>query len=224
MTTRRALILSAAACAGAVVTAEALKPRRLLVDRVGEARLADWIPTVCGAWRQDDSMLTGSVVTGGLVDTLYQQVISRFYRHEDGRVVMLSVAYGRVQSDSLQLHTPDVCYPAQGFTLADPQDGRVVMGRTSLAVRRVVARLSGRIEPMTWWAMVGDKVAMGGTARKAAQLQYALGGELPDGMIIRISSLGSDAAREWSQQESFVRQLADALPDAVRLRMFGAAP
>jgi EpsI family protein len=222
MTTRRALIASAVACAASVATAEVLKPRRLLVDRIGEARLAAWIPAVCGAWRQDDSMLTGSVVTGGLVDTLYQQVVSRFYRHEDGRVVMLSVAYGRVQSDSLQLHTPDACYPAQGFAFSDQGRNAVLLSAGELPVHRAIATLGVRVEPMTWWALVGDQVANDGSARKLAQITYLLHGEIPDGLICRVSSIGTNTALEWDSHDQFVRALSLALDGVTKLRFLGA--
>ena len=35
---------------------------------------------------------------------------------------MLSIAYGKNQSDALQLHKPEICYPAQGFTLLAKQN------------------------------------------------------------------------------------------------------
>ncbi len=50
-----------------------------------------------------------------LAARLYNQSLARLYVNAAGEGVMLVIAYGNTQSDSLQLHRPEVCYPAFGF-------------------------------------------------------------------------------------------------------------
>ena len=43
------------------------------------------------------------------------------------------------------------------------------------------------------------------------QLKYGLSGEIPDGMLVRVSSLGSDAQGAYRAHISFVKELIDSM-------------
>ena len=148
------------------------------------------------------------------VQRIYSQTLNRIYVNARGERIMLAIAYGADQSgNELQVHRPEYCYKAQGFSLIEPADGRIATASGALPVRRLVARLGSRIEPITYWMTVGNETALPGFGRKLAQLRYGLRGQIADGMLIRISSLEANAGRAFRLHESFVADLEQALPE-----------
>jgi hypothetical protein len=64
-----------------------------------------------------------------------------------------------------------------------------------------------------------------GIGRKFAQLSYGLSGLVPDGMVVRVSTLGEDAANSeaYRLQARFVQNLISAMTEPVRQRLTGGA-
>ena len=91
-----------------------------------------------------------------------------------------------------------------------------------MPARRLVARQGGRIEPTTYWITVGDAVAPSGTAQKLAQLRYGVRGVVPDGLLMRVSSIDADPVRAHALQAEFTRALRAALAPGDRPLVFGA--
>ena len=56
--------------------------------------------------------------------------------------------------------------------------------------------------------MVGDRVTLSGTEQKLAQLAYSTRGVIPDGMLVRVSSIDQNAESAWLMQQSFIADLA----------------
>lgn len=206
------VLLGAAACA------TMLTPTRSLAERRPVPDLESQIPASFGDWIRDnqaDILLVAPDLQAS-VKRLYSQTISRTYVNRQGLRVMLSIAYGGNQlGNELQAHRPEYCYKAQGFTLLDSNDARIKLLSGDLPVRRLVARQHNRIEPITYWMVVGETPALPGIQRKLAQLSYGLRGEIPDGMLIRVSSLDGDLGRAFSLQESFISGLQNALPPSL---------
>ena len=51
-----------------------------------------------------------------LAARLYGETVGRIYRQQStGDQVIMLMAHGDVESNELQLHRPEVCYPAFGF-------------------------------------------------------------------------------------------------------------
>jgi EpsI family protein len=135
---------------------------------------------------------------------------------------MLSIAYGGDQSKALQLHLPEVCYVAQGFQLVSDGAGSLATPYGALPVKRLVARQQQRNEPITYWITIGDKATRSGIEQKLRRLAYGLSGEIPDGMLVRVSSIGTDAAGAYALQDRFVAELLAALDARDRARLIGA--
>ena len=62
---------------------------------------------------------------------------------------------------------------------------------------------------------------MGGKETKFEQLRYGFRGEIPDGLLFRVSSITPDAEAGYASQDEFIHQLVDALPNDARLRLAG---
>ncbi|HEV6967969.1 exosortase-associated protein EpsI, B-type [Roseateles sp.] len=205
--------------------AHVIKPTRHLADQIGKVDLDRVFPTQFGDWRLDTSMPVSIISPDveALLKTLYAQTVSRTYVGPSGERIMLSVAYGGDQSDATRAHRPDVCYPSQGFEILSNVDTVIDVGQSQLPVRHMLAKLGQRIEPVTFWFVVGEHVAVSGQQQKIAQLRYGLRGVIPDGMLVRVSSIDANAEAAYRTQARFIADMRAAMPKSARQRVFGSA-
>lgn len=205
--------------------AVALKPTKKIADQGPKVELETLIPKSFGEWRQElaTNVQTVDPQTQEMIDKIYNQTLSRTYVSTQGYRIMLSVAYGGDQSDAMQLHKPEVCYPAQGFTLHGKQaDMLQLLSGGNLPVTRVSTSLGSRNEPVTYWITVGDRVIKsGGIQKKLVEMSYGLSGNIPDGMLIRVSSIDPDKARAYQIHDRFSNQMLEALTPEARVRLAG---
>jgi len=156
-----------------------------------------------------------------LLDKLYSQVLTRTYLNAEGYRIMLSIAYGSDQRGALQAHKPEVCYPAQGFTLHRSDSSQLVTPFGVISAQRLFTSRGPREEPVTYWFTVGDKAVQGKLQKRLVDLRYGLTGQIPDGMIFRVSSIDADQARANQFQDQFIVQLLQAVSPAERKRLSG---
>jgi EpsI family protein len=219
----RALALLVAMCITALATLSA-EPTVRLADRNAKFTLDTMIPRQFGGWAMDERQSAAIVnpEAGGLVSRIYNQVLSRTYIHgATRRSVMLSIAYGEDQSRSHDLHVPDVCYPSGGFQIKESVRSEMVLRQGSIPVKHLVAQRIQRREPLTYWALIGDHVATSAVGAKLTALSYGLRGQVPDGIIFRVSTVGLPDAVAFDTQREFVQDLFDSLSSASRKRLSG---
>lgn len=218
-----ALILVSAA------TASVMKPTTVLAEARSKVALEENIPKQFGDWRalqQSAGQIVNPQQTE-LLNKLYSQILTRTYLRPNGGMVMLSIAYGANQSDGLALHYPDVCYPAQGFKVKLNQKADLTTAFGQIRVKRLDTQLGNRKEPVTYWSTVGDRVVQSGTEAKLAQLSYGFKGQIPDGLIFRVSTLSGEPENAYRLQQEFVGELLAAVSPEMRKFLIGqvdAAP
>lgn len=203
-----------------------LTPRLLMADNRPATPLEQIIPTQFGEWRErvDRSARVVDPQIQAELRRIYTQIVTRTYVNQRGQEVMLSVAYGKDQSDTTQVHYPEVCYPAQGFQLQSNVAATLVTANGSIPVRRLETSLENqRFEPVTYWTTVGDVAVASRLDKKLAEMRYGFHGQIPDGLLFRVSSINRDAAQAFAVQDSFVQQLLAHLDHASRLRLAGLA-
>ena len=181
------------------------------------------VPRTFGEWQVDTRVMPLQVdpATQAKLDKIYNQTLGRTYVNRNGDRVMLSIAYGGDQSDNMGVHKPEVCYTAQGFTVRDGEQGSLDTGMGVLPVKRLFAVAGARQEPITYWITVGRKATMPGIEQRLQELRYGLSGTVPDGMLVRVSSIGGDAAAAYALQDQFVRALLASLDTPARERLVG---
>jgi EpsI family protein len=201
----------------------ALKPTRHIADQGAKFDLKNLIPLQFADWKVDDTIIpiTVSPDVQAKLDRIYNQTLTRTYINQKGERVMLSIAYGGDQSDDMQVHKPEVCYPAQGFEILKSVTGIFDTGFGHIPVKRLLATQGARVEPIIYWLTVGDTVAVNSLKWKLAQMKYGLTGKVPDGMIFRVSSLG-DEVTAYPIQEDFTRALLKAISPENRKRLIGS--
>lgn len=205
--------------------AAAAKPRIKVADLGPKVNIDTMIPREFGEWTIDASItpILPSPEVQALLNRLYNQTLARTYVNREGKRIMLSVAYGGDQSDSMQVHRPEVCYAAQGFQVLAEVKGQLVTTFGVLPVKRLLAQQGARVEPITYWITVGDKPTYPGLRQKLAQLTYGLTGKIPDGILVRVSSIDRDQSSAYALQENFVERLVESLSIDDRKRLIGTA-
>ncbi len=219
---RRLLIVALLMFAGAGL-ALAMKPTQKIADTREKPVLETMVPQQIGEWKVDPTIIPIALSPDvqALLDKLYNQVLGRTYVNPAGRRIMLSIAYGGDQSDSMRVHQPEVCYTAQGFEVSDDVAGTLLTQYGELPVRRLMALQGNRNEPITYWIVVGDQATLPGLKQKFAQLRYGLTGKVPDGFLVRISSIDRDRQAAYQLQEEFIKSMLDAMSEKDRARISG---
>ncbi|MYM65291.1 EpsI family protein [Pseudoduganella sp. FT55W] len=216
------VVLAGAMLATAVGT-RALTPTVNMADQKGHFELEKLVPASFADWEIDASVVPLKVdpETQRQLNRIYNQTLSRTYINKQGERVMLSVAYGGDQSNTMAVHRPEVCYVAQGFNMNYNRLDQLSTAYGSLPVRRLVATQGNRIEPITYWITVGEHTIDPGMSQKWQQLRYSLAGQVPDGMLVRVSSIETDRERAYVLQQRFVNDMLASVSESGRQRLIG---
>lgn len=224
MTSRRVAAAAMLAMAGSAALAEWARPTIRMSDLHPGFKLEQLFPEHFGEWVVDPHtpVVLASPDQQALLNKIYNQTLARTYVNLRGERVMLSVAYGGDQSDGLTVHIPDVCYPAQGFKVTDTRDDRLTVAPGFvIPVRHLLTTLGQRIEPVTYWVLMGDEATTSNTQRRMVSIRYGLRRLIPEGMLIRVSSINPDMAAAVATHTRFVAELVASKPPGERERIVG---
>jgi EpsI family protein len=218
---RLQVILASIALLGSAVLAEVLAPRELMARTSASLSLEQVIPKEFGTWRlvPEISPVTpadpeGYVEPDPNSARIYSQEVGRGYTDGRGNIVMLLVAYGPVQNYRLKAHRPEMCYTAAGFRISQKTGAAVSYrdGAAPINMTRLIAERESRFEPISYWMRVGNDIANGVVERQLIRLKYGLRGIIPDGALIRISTVGLPQEASYKLQDQFIRDLLAAIP------------
>src|SRR5687768_3623068 len=215
--------VAALAMVGTAVAAPALRP---VADPAAAAfDLERALPAAFAGWSIDPDVvpLAPAPDVQANLSRLSRQIVARTYVNAAGERMMLTVAHGGDQSDALKAHRQEACYRAQGFSIQGLGHGALLASGRSIDVTRFLARRADRTEPVTYWFTMGDRVVLGRLERLGVQLANGLRGRVPDGLLVRVSSLDRDPARAYAAQAAFVAALVAAVPERHVARLAGAA-
>lgn len=220
--TRTALILCALMLV-ASIGAYTLKPTQFLARQQPLGKLEILVPMQFGDWRgaSVDSLVVPDPQMLATLDAIYTETLSRTYTDSQGRRIMLSIAYGDDQRDSMNVHYPEVCYPAQGFRAKGQSQVEIATPHGVIRAKRLEMAMGARNEPITYWTMVGEYQSGKGIKKKINEMRYSLTGVIPDGMLVRVSSISRDPEQAYRDHEAFIGAMLDALNPQARSRIAG---
>ncbi|MES2492308.1 MAG: exosortase C-terminal domain/associated protein EpsI [Pseudomonadota bacterium] len=225
MPSRRDIMLGLG-CAGALGAAEALRPRSRLTLMPAAVSLSDLIPGRWPGWHQGGA---GDIVIpqtpGSLSSRLYREQLARVYRSESGSQpdIMLLIAYGGAQSDGLQLHRPEACYPAVGFEIDSRRFVELsTPGLGPVPAVALTARSRGRVEDIIYWTRVGRSRPRTSSEQTLVYLRQAMQGYVGDGVLVRASAVRGGSAPEFGAVRAFLESMVAALSPGARAGMIGA--
>lgn len=173
-------------------------------------KLDSVIPKAFGNWKVDPNIvpINPSPDQVALIGEIYDETLSRTYVNDKGVRVMLSLAYGRNQSRRFQIHKPEVCYVGQGFRLSDVRIGSINVLDRKVPVMEMVATQGSRVEPITYWIRVGDALGRGWVEQNTIRAKYALKGEIPDGLLFRVSNISRGVSKaDFELHQGFAADL-----------------
>jgi EpsI family protein len=158
-------------------------------------------------------------------DELSRQIYDGFVAHAyvaPGLApIFLVVAYGSVQDYALQLHRPEYCYPASGYTIGDlAHDDLHLPGRT-IRSSRMEASLARRIDSVLWWTRIGNDFPVTVWEERGEILAAALRREVPDGVLVRLSTAASPGS--VATLEAFASDMMGNVAPAIRRLLIGSA-
>ena len=204
---------------GAFGLSEYLRPRRT-VRLFSGITLDQAIPRTFGRWREHPGgAVIAPVTPNSLADRLYSATLTRIYYPIDqsGPPVMLLIAYGGEQSDLLQLHRPESCYPAVGLNIAQREMGDVVLpGGGRVPSVFLSATGQDRLEDIVYWTRLGEAMPRTAAEQRSDRLRAAMQGTVGDGMLVRASTIRYEESPAWPHLSRFLAELMAHTPEKAR--------
>jgi EpsI family protein len=221
MLDRRKFVLGGAFL-GSAGLAAAMTPRRE-INLLGDRKLEELVPSRVGPWTFHSK--SGLVVppSDELSEWLYSQLLTRVYVAPDQLPIMLLIAQSDSQSGVLQVHRPEVCYPAGGYQLSNPSLIRIPTAGGPLNSVAFTATADTRVEQLLYWTRIGRDLPRSWAEQRWSVAQANLRGEIPDAVLARVSTLAPDLESALPALRAFSQALVASLPGGLRPFLTGVS-
>lgn len=218
---RRQLLLSGSFLLATSASATLLKPAPRISQEID---VESAIPKSFAGWEIDPSIipLKPTPDAQAKLDQIYDQILGRTYRRVSGERIMLTIAYGSQQTDKLKAHRQEVCYAAQGFRISELSKHSISVANVQVPVTRFMATLGQRQEPVSYWFTMGNNVVDSRFDRLITQVKHGFLGEIPDGLLVRISSISRELPSAYRAHEEFANALVGNVATNNRQRLIGS--
>ena len=218
---RKVLIGLGLAAASGVALARQPQPNR---PRIETDDLIAQVPDEIDGFRFNTESGLILPPTDALSDRLYDNLVTRTYNRPDGAVVMLLIAYNNRQDGVLQIHRPEICYPAGGFELTETRDLDVpIAGTTALTGQTFMAQSDLRDEVVFYWTRIGSSFPRRWIEQRLAVAEANVQGIVPDGVLVRVSTFSDDPTVAEPLLASFVGDMYRRSPEQLRTLLYDRA-
>jgi EpsI family protein len=211
---RRKFLLGGAFCSAAGVAF--WRQPKLKLDYLGSGKLEDLVPKAIGPW----NFVTASGLVVPPEDELekatYAQILTRIYSDGQNPPIMLLMAQSGSQTGFLQIHRPEFCYTAGGYSISAITPHPIPIGPVVVRADRMDASVGGPTEHVIYWTRIGNRVPDSWLGQKWAVAEQNLEGVIPDAILIRVSMVDEDAAAAIRSIDAFVKDLVLSIPAAKR--------
>lgn len=219
---RRNMLIGGAmlAVAGASYARKPKAPPPLL----GKTKLDSLIPDKIGQWTYQTESGLVLPPRDQLSERIYDDLVTRVYAAPDGTGVMFLAAYSGQQDGMLQVHRPEVCYPASGYRLSETREMPIALNDgLRLPSRFIVAEGISRTEQLIYWTRIGPSFPTSWLGQRGAVIEENLKGIIPDGVLVRVSTIVPDDNQAVSILQGFAKELIRAVPPKARQALIGRA-
>ena len=212
--------LIGAALAGATVLSQARMPKPVY-PRIPKGQFESWVPKKVGPWTFATESGVVLPTPDALADRLYDDLLTRVYQSADGRTVMVAMAYNNVQNGVLQLHRPEICYPAGGFQLSPTTTIAIPTSARTIAASTFTAKSFERTEQVVYWTRVGTRFPRTWAEQRLAVMAANLERQIPDGMLARFSVIDPDADSAFRTLREFITNFETVCAEPMRRLLVG---
>lgn len=215
---RRGAILGAAfvACAGLTAFRQPLES----VSPISTKAFAASIPAKVGGWRAEKSSEVVLPAPDEASDDLYQNLETRVYTGDGLPDIMFLCAYSNVQKNDVQVHRPEVCYPASGYPIIKTTAKQVMLRQSKINARFLVADRGGPKEMILYWTRVGAEFPDNWQNQRIAMAKANLSGNVPDGALFRVSCILDSEEMAFANLQEFCRIFYDSASTDFRKLLF----
>lgn len=216
---RRAFVIGGGmlAAAGAAAT----RIPRPKYPAITQDKFQKLVPDQVGDWRFQQSSGLVLPPEDALSARLYDDLVTRVYTNPAGKSVMFLVAYKNFQDGVLQIHRPEICYPAGGYRLSETAAITIPVNGRAMPANSFSANGGERDEQVLYWTRIGEVFPVRWREQRWAVLRANLAEVNPDGMLARVSIANNDMASSMPIMVDFIEGLRQASPPALRRVLFG---
>lgn len=195
----------------------------IAVDPIKKGELDKMLPNKVGNWTFESSSGLVLPPPDALSDRLYDEISTRVYQSPNRPPVMLLIAYSNLQDGMLQIHRPEICYPVGGYQLSDSHIIDVpIAANKSIPCRFFTAEGPARTEQVLYWTRIGHMMPGKWIEQRWAVVDANLRGEIPDGLLVRMSMVTNDPKAAIDGLSEFALQLTNLVPPKMRKILIGA--
>lgn len=146
------------------------------------------MPRAVGPW---SSRASGELVMPPRDDSskLYENLETRVFEGDGLPAIMVLVAYSSIQQNDIQIHRPEICYPASGYPIIASQPANLQFDTRIVHATELVADRQGMLERIIYWVRVGEDFPINWADQRIAMAKANLQGSVPDGVLFRVSTL-----------------------------------
>lgn len=219
---RRMFAIGAALLAGG--TLAAVRQPKVSASPIRKAALEALMPLQVGAWRFENALGIVLPPPDALSDSLYSGLVTRTYTAPGRAAIMFLVAYSNIQDGMLQVHRPEVCYPAGGYALSPTRVEPIADGVGGKIPANIFSADGvSRTEQVLYWTRIGSSFPGTWAAQRLKIVEANLAGVIPDGALVRMSTLAPDMESALPDLAAFAAELIRAAPAAGRRLLAGVA-
>jgi EpsI family protein len=193
-----------------------------IVAPLKKGSLEALVPNQVGPWAFETKSGLVLPPSDALSDSLYNDIVTRVYYAPQLPPIMLLIAYSNTQNGTLQVHRPEVCYPASGYTLSETEI--VSVGKAAnikIPSRYFRAESNARTEQVLYWTRIGTELPTSWIAQRSAVISANLHGIIPDGILVRVSTVDAQSDSALDGLDAFVSAFANSLTPVARKLIIG---
>jgi EpsI family protein len=194
------------------------------IKPLAKGGLEPLVPKNVGTWHFETKSGLVLPPSDALSDQLYNEILTRVYVSEQAPPVMLLIASSNKQDGMLQVHRPEVCYPAGGFRLSNTRIVPLeVAPGLKINTRFFSAESIERSEQVMYWTRIGAELPTSWVDQRMAVVRANLRKTIPDGLLFRVSIVDSNPDTAIPMLNIFVRDMVAQLSPRAKTVLLGTS-
>jgi EpsI family protein len=139
---------------------------------------------------------------------------------------MLMLAYQQQQFQEDRVHSPELCYYAQGFIISDPKPIQLRDNELTIQAKFFSGSSISRNESVIYWIRTGNTISENSLSSRSEIFASGIKGKIDDGILVRVSMVESpgtspNSAAQIATMSSFLQRLLAVSPPDSRLALLG---